>query len=152
MNGGITMYPYTNYYDAIFRQNNKLIREVEKAINGEYNAVNCYTKLANLAPNEKEKTQILQIRQDEIEHHKQFEQIYTKLTGRRPQPKLSEECPDVYLQGLEFALQDEQITVDFYLEVADGVSDPFIKKAFQRAAADEQNHAVWFLYYFIKNK
>jgi rubrerythrin len=146
------MYPYTNYYDAIFRQNNKLIREVEKAINGEYNAINCYTKLANLAPNEKEKTQILQIRQDEIEHHKQFEQIYTKLTGRRPQPKLSEECPDVYLQGLEFALQDEQITVDFYLEVADGVSDPFIKKAFQRAAADEQNHAIWFLYYFIKNK
>jgi rubrerythrin len=146
------MYPYTNYYDALYRQNNKLIREVEKAINGEYNAIHCYTKLANLAPNEKEKSRILEIRQDEIKHHKQFEQIFTKLTGRRPQQKLGEECPAVYLEGLEFALQDEQITVDFYLKVADGASDSSIKETFRRAAADEQNHAVWFLYYFTKNK
>ena len=56
------------------------------------------------------------------------------------------------LDGLEFALQDEQTTVDFYMEVADGASDPTIKEVFRRAAADEQNHAVWFLYYFTKNK
>jgi rubrerythrin len=146
------MYPYTNYYDALYRQNNKLIRDVEKAISGEYNAIKCYTKLANLASHEKEKSRILEIRQDEIKHHQKFEQIYTKLTGRKPQPKPSEECPDVYLEGLEFALQDEQTTVDFYLEVADGSTDPTIKEAFRRAAADEQNHAVWFLYYFTKNK
>ncbi|PFP26563.1 rubrerythrin family protein [Bacillus sp. AFS073361] len=147
------MYPYTNYYDALYRQNNKLIREVEKAIHGEYNAIHCYSKLAKLASNEKEKGQILEIRQDEIKHHKQFEHIYTQLTGRKPQQsKLSEECPDVYLNGLEFALQDEQLTVDFYLEVADGTSDPTIKEVFRRAAADEQNHAVWFLYYYAKNK
>jgi rubrerythrin len=146
------MYPYTNYYDALYRQNNKLIRELEKAINGEYNAINCYEKLANLAPNEKEKSRILEIRQDESKHYQQFDQIYTRLTGRKPQPKISEECPEVYLNGLEFALQDEQTTVDFYMEVADGTSDPTIKEAFQRAAADEQNHAVWFLYYFTKNK
>ncbi|MEY2193971.1 ferritin family protein [Neobacillus sp. BF23-41] len=146
------MYPYTNYYDALYRQNNKLIRELEKAINGEYNAINCYEKLANLASNEKEKSRILEIRQDESKHYQQFEQIYTRLTGRKPQPKISEECPRVYLNGLEFALQDEQTTVDFYMEVADGTSDPTIKEAFRRAAADEQNHAVWFLYYFTKNK
>jgi rubrerythrin len=146
------MYPYTNYYDALYRQNNKLIRELEKAINGEYNAINCYEKLANLAPNEKEKSRILEIRQDESKHYQQFDQIYTRLTGRKSQPKISEECPEVYLNGLEFALQDEQTTVDFYMEVADGTSDPTIKEAFQRAAADEQNHAVWFLYYFTKNK
>ncbi|QIZ10680.1 ferritin-like domain-containing protein [Priestia megaterium] len=146
------MYPYTNYYDALYRQNNKLIRELEKAINGEYNAINCYEKLANLAPNEKEKSRILEIRQDESKHYQQFDQIYTRLTGRKSQPKISEECPEVYLNGLEFALQDEQTTVDFYMEVADGTSDPTIKEAFRRAAADEQNHAVWFLYYFTKNK
>ncbi|PGY11818.1 ferritin family protein [Bacillus sp. AFS031507] len=146
------MYPYTNYYDALYRQNNKLIRELEKAINGEYNAINCYEKLANLAPNEKEKSRILEIRQDESKHYQQFDQIYTRLTGRKPQPKIREECPGVYLNGLEFALQDEQTTVDFYMEVADGTSDPTIKEAFRRAATDEQNHAVWFLYYFTKNK
>ncbi|MEH7076631.1 ferritin-like domain-containing protein [Neobacillus drentensis] len=147
------MYPYTNYYDAFYRQNNKLIKEVEKAIHCEYNAIHCYAKLANLASDEKEKNRILEIRKDEIKHHHQFEQIYTKLTGRKPlQPKLSEECPDGYLEGLEIALQDEQITVDFYHEVADGTSDSLIKEAFRRAAADEQNHAVWFLYFFAKHK
>ncbi len=146
------MNPYTNYYDALYRQNNQLIREIEKAINGEYSAINCYAKLANLAPNEKEKSRILEIRQDELNHFKQFEQLYTRLTGKKPQPKISEDCPGVYLDGLEFALQDEQTTVDFYMEVADGASDPTIKEVFRRAAADEQNHAVWFLYYFTKNK
>ena len=38
------------------------------------------------------------------------------------------------------------------MEVADGASDRSIKEAFRRAAADEQNHAVWFLYFFTKNK
>jgi rubrerythrin len=147
------MYPYTNYYDALYRQNKKLIGEVEKAITGEYNAIHCYKKLADLACNEQEKSQILEIREDEIRHHKQFEQIYTRLTGRRPpQQKQSEECPDIYVEGLEFALLDEQKTVDFYMEVADGTSEPVIKETFRRAAADEQNHAVWFLYYFTKNK
>jgi rubrerythrin len=150
--GGITMYPYTNYYDALFRQNEKLISDIEKAINGEYSAINCYEKLANLAANEKEKNQINEIRQDEVKHFQQFVQLYTRLTGRQPQPKITEECPDVYLSGLEFALQDEQETVDFYLEIADVASEPSIKEAFRRAAADEQNHAVWFLYYFSKNK
>lgn len=130
------MYPYTNYYDALYRQNNKLIKELEKAINGEYNAINCYEKLANLASNEKEKSRILEIRQDESKHFQQFEQIYTRLTGRKLQPKISEECPGVYLNGLEFALQDEQTTVDFYMEVADGTSDRTIKEAFRRAAAE----------------
>lgn len=56
----------------------------------------------------------------------------------------------MYLEGLELALQDEQTTVDFYLDIADKTSDQYMKEIFRRAAADEQNHAVWFLYYFSK--
>jgi rubrerythrin len=150
--GGFKMYPYTNYSDALNRQSNKLISDIEKALNSEYSAVNCYAKIANLATKDDERNQILEIRQDEMKHFQHFSQIYTSLTGRQPQPKISEPCPDSYLAGLEFALLDEQKTVDFYLEIADDATDPYIKEAFRRAAADEQNHAVWFLYYFIKNK
>ena len=150
--GGWGMYPYTNYNDAIFRQSTKLISDVEKAINGEYSAINCYAKLANMASNEIEKNRILEIRQDEIKHFNQFVQIYVSLTGKQPQPKIVEGCPDVYLAGLEFALQDEQKTVDFYMEIADDSTDQHIKEVFRRAAADEQNHAVWFLYYFAKRR
>lgn len=146
------MYPYTNYNDALNRQTSKLVSDIEKAINGEYSAINCYAKLAQLTSNEKEKKRILEIREDEVKHFKLFGQIYTSLTGRQAQPKVSEECPNVYLNGLEFALQDEQKTVDFYLEIADQTSNQYIKESFQRAAADEQNHAVWFLYFFSKAK
>ena len=30
------------------------------------------------------------------------------LTGRQPKPQITEDCPNTYLQGLEFAIQDEQ--------------------------------------------
>ncbi|WP_026590066.1 ferritin-like domain-containing protein [Bacillus sp. UNC437CL72CviS29] len=146
------MYSYSNNYNFIYRQNEKLIVDIEKAINGEYSAINCYAKLANLTSQNTERNQILEIRQDEIKHFQQFVQIYISLTGRQPQPKIIEECPNFYEEGLEFALQDEQRTVDFYLKIADDTTNQFIKEAFRRAADDEQNHAVWFLYYFFKTK
>lgn len=150
--GGEHMYSYSNDYNLIYRQNDKLIHDIENAINGEYSAINCYAKLANLAPQDNERNQILEIRQDEIKHFQQFVQIYIHLTGKQPQPKIIEQCPDSYVNGLEFALQDEQRTVDFYLKIADDTTDQYIKEAFRRTAADEQNHAVWFLYYFFKAK
>lgn len=143
---------YSNDYNLIYRQNEKLIRDIEKAINGEYSAIHCYAKLANLAPQGSERDQILEIRQDEIKHFQQFVQIYIRLTGRQPHPKITEPCPDSYVSGLEFAIQDEQRTVDFYLKIADDTTDQYIKEVFRRTAADEQNHAVWFLYYFVKTK
>jgi rubrerythrin len=152
MGGFSNMFPYTNYHDALYRQTNTLVHDIEKAINGEYSAIECYARLANMASNQKERERILEIRQDEVKHYQQFVRIYQSLTGRPPQPKISEECPTVYEKGLEFAIEDEQKTVDFYLEISDTATDPFIKEAFRRAAADEQNHAVWFLYYYSKVK
>ncbi len=57
--------------------------------------------------------------------------------------------PKQYSTSLKSAFKDEQETVDFYLDLADQTQDQSIKKVFQRAAADEQNHAVWFLYLLI---
>lgn len=147
------MYPsYWNDYNVPYRQTDHLVRDVEKAINGQYSAIHCYSQLANMAPTDREKKQILEIQKDEQRHFQQFVQIYTSLTGRQPQPKITGECPNTYVRGLEFALQDEQNTVDFYLEVSDTATNPHIKEVFKRAAADEQNHAVWFLYFLVKHR
>lgn len=127
-----------------------LAQDVLKAINGQYSAIACYTHLARIAPNEEERKQILEIRKDEIAHYQTFTQIYISLTGAQPTPRITEACPTNYVDGLEFALKDEQHTVDFYLDIADKAHDPYIKEAFKRASADEQNHAVWFLYYYTR--
>ncbi|MEK7015069.1 MULTISPECIES: ferritin-like domain-containing protein [Bacillus] len=55
----------SNNDDTLYRQNDKLIRSIEKAINGEYSAIHYYARLANLAPDINERNQILEIRQDE---------------------------------------------------------------------------------------
>ncbi|MFD2924131.1 ferritin-like domain-containing protein [Halobacillus naozhouensis] len=136
--------PYGNYrtpYDA------PLIRDIKQAIDGEYSAVACYSQLIEIAPKKEEKQQIREILQDEKDHLETFKKIYTILTGRQPVPQIIEECPNAYREGITAAFKDEQETVDFYLEIADKAHDVFIKESFRRASADEQNHAVWFLYF-----
>ncbi|WP_347548471.1 ferritin-like domain-containing protein [Pseudalkalibacillus hwajinpoensis] len=136
------MYPYYR----------TLADDIATAINGEYSAIQCYAKLAQLAPNETERKQILEIRNDEMAHYQAFTYIYTQLTGQQPSPQLIEECPTEYVPGLDFSFKDEQKAADFYLDIADQTDDPFIKDKFKRAAADEQNHAVWFLYFLTKQR
>ncbi|MCY8091511.1 ferritin-like domain-containing protein [Bacillus haynesii] len=140
--------PYHPAYPA--RQNDRLIKDLEKAVNGEHSAVVCYQKIAQKAPDSETKQQILEIRQDEIRHFNAFLTFYTSLTGRKPDISITEPCPEQYRNALESAFKDEQETVDFYLDIADYVKDRTIREAFKRAAADEQNHAVWFLYFLSK--
>jgi rubrerythrin len=126
----------------------QLIRDIEKAINGEYSAINCYEQLVNNAPNEEEREVIREIREDEIRHFQEFSRIYMSLTGRQPSPKMTEECPKQYRRGLRAAFVDEQETVDFYLDIAEKAQIPFISNTFKRAASDEQQHAVWFSFFY----
>jgi rubrerythrin len=129
----------------------RLVPDIQKAINAEYSAVACYEKLAEMAQTQNEKNTILEIQKDEKRHLKDFSSIYKTLTGRQPSYQIIEDCPNQYGAGIEFAFKDEQEAVDFYLDIADKAQDPTIKNRFRRAAADEQNHAVWFLFFSSKN-
>ncbi|WP_455660880.1 ferritin-like domain-containing protein [Pradoshia sp.] len=143
------------YYSYSRNQQNAvdhLIKQMKGAIDGEYSAVKCYEKLAKMAPTDQEKERILEIRNDEIRHFTELVKLYSGIFGRDPKPELIEECPDNYERGLEAALIDEQNTVDKYLKIADHASNTAVKQFFTRAAKDEQQHAVWFLYFWTKNK
>jgi rubrerythrin len=153
------MYPNQYYYhyapqynDSYHMQNDvQLVDDIQTAINAEYSVIACYEKLAKMAPTEDEKNRILEIQKDEQRHLEEFSKIYTNLTGRTPSYQIIAECPDNYRAGIEFAFKDEQETVDSYLDIADKANDLVIKERFRRAAADEQNHAVWFLFFFSKS-
>lgn len=141
---------YSPIYGHYLR-NQELLTDIAKAINGQYSAIACYERLAKLAPSDKVRNQIEEIRNDEIRHYQLFTQIYYRISGRQPTPQLSNDCPDGYEEGLHYAFKDEQETVDFYLDIADKADDSWIEKSFRRAAADEQNHAVWFLYFLTED-
>lgn len=140
------------YYQDPYNREQELIKDVEKAINGEYSAIQCYERLAGMTKDSKERNRILEIRQDEIKHFTAFSGIYEALTGTKPTPQIIGFCPTKYLAGLEASIIDEQETVDDYLNIAQTAENRMIKKAFRDAATDEQNHAVWFLYFYTKNK
>lgn len=137
------MHHYLSYPPA----NTDLIANIDKAINGEYRAIHCYQQLADLISNAEIKNRILEIRKDELRHLQLFSHIYVSLTGMAPRPRMTEPCSPDRRSGLPASFKDEQETVDFYHQIARDSNNPIVKEAFTQAAADEQNHAVWFLYF-----
>ncbi|CQR45963.1 Rubrerythrin [Paraliobacillus sp. PM-2] len=149
---------YTDPQDKQRLSDFNLQKNIQKAIDGEYNAIICYETLANLSPLQDDRKRILDIRKDEKRHLNSFSTIYKDLTGKQPTYELKGDCQNTFKEGIIAAFEDEQETVDFYLDIADQTEDTAIKQTFQRAAADEQNHAVWFLsflnnsYHFDENR
>jgi len=139
------------HYYAInnWGQRSVLSNQILKAINGEYAAIHCYGEIIQMAPSQKVREVVTEIRQDEIRHFETFSQMYQQLTGTQPQIQKQPSCPNSYVDAIKAAFIDEQETVDFYYGIASGTSDSTIQSAFKRAAADEQNHAVWFLYFLM---
>lgn len=127
------------------------LKALEKAINGEYSAIACYEKIIQMAPSTEVKTRVTEIREDEIRHYNTFQHLYDTITGRPLNPEITEACPTHYVDALKFAFNDEQNTVDFYNELAYASEDQETQLAFGRAARDEQNHAVWFLYFLTQH-
>ncbi|NMO94490.1 ferritin-like domain-containing protein [Paenibacillus lemnae] len=139
------MYANTGYPHPQTGINPDFIRGLEKAINGEYSAIICYEKLAAMAPVQEQRDLILEIRKDEIRHYRYFTDLYVRLTGRQSMPQMSEPCPEDYRTGVLAAFRDEQETVDAYLTLSDQAPDQATRDMLRRIAADEQQHAVWFL-------
>lgn len=143
INGGEKM----NQNSMQHSSNREIINDLSKAINGEYQAIYCYEILANQAHIPEIKNRILEIRNDEIRHYQNFAQIYISLTGNQPTPQITKQCSRDYKSGVLAAFIDEQETVDLYHEIARKYNNELIRNAFTQASADEQNHAVWFLYF-----
>ncbi|ETT86220.1 ferritin-like domain-containing protein [Viridibacillus sp. FSL R5-0477] len=136
-----------NYNSLQQQLPNKLITDIAKAIDGEFTAIRCYEVLSKQSPNKEIRDRILEIRSDEMRHFQIFSQIYFSLTGTQYTPKMNVNCPTNYRSGILHAFKDEQETVDFYHEVAREANNTFIQQQFMQASFDEQNHAVWFLYF-----
>lgn len=124
-----------------------LLTHLLTAINGEFTAIHYYEQLAQLAPNEATKKRILEIRQDEMRHFQLFSHVFLCLTGYEPSPELTATMPTSYKDGIHHSFLDEQETTEFYHRMAREAAMPYLQHVFNTAAMDEQNHAVWFLYY-----
>lgn len=124
-----------------------LQQDLTKALQGESDAIQTYEKLASLAPNESIKKVITEIRKDEQRHYRFFAELLKQWYGLGFQP-IQSTLPTSFDSGVISSFIDEQETVDFYNDLAEKVTDPMVKQEIRRIAADEQNHAVWFLFFY----
>ncbi|MFB7139004.1 ferritin-like domain-containing protein [Gottfriedia sp. NPDC056225] len=149
------MYSYQNpnsYYDYYRQLNAELERDIEKAINLKYNAINCLAQLGQQAPNDATKVVINEIREDDVRHYEAFQQVYRILTGRTIEAKITQVCGKTFKQGIEALFIGEQYDSRFYLKIADSTTNQTVKNVFNRAAIEDGIHGNWFLYFMIKTK
>ncbi len=147
------MYSYQNPNYYYYRQlDTELERDIEKAINLKYNAINCYAQLAQQVPDNATKVVINEIREDDIRHYQAFQQIYRILTGKTLDAKITQVCGKTFKQGTEGSFIGEPYDSRFYLKIADSTTNQTVKNVFYRAAIEDGIYANWFLFYMIKNK
>lgn len=126
------------------RPHQQVTKEIAKAINDEFQAIQYYTRLAELAPNKQFRQAVLAIRQDEIKHFHWFSRAYLELSGKYPPLVLGVELPGSFKPGVRESMRDEQETAVFYRGLASQISNQKISQRFLRASNDEQRHAQIF--------
>ncbi|WML43175.1 ferritin-like domain-containing protein [Neobacillus sp. PS3-40] len=136
--------PYFDQEGFEYRQNRQLLKQISKAMNDEFQAVQYYTRLAELAPNKQTRQAILGIRQDEIKHFHWFAKGYLDLSGKYPPLTLGVALPSSFKRGVRDSLKDEQETVPFYRNLASQITDQQFKERILKAADDEHQHAQIF--------
>lgn len=136
-----------NSYSQWEKENdyNGFLESLQSIINKKYLAKYRYGKLINEARTTAEADIIRNIIVDELKHYEQMTAMYHSLTGREPNPDISREWLEEDNQVIYASFIAEQKNVPLYLNLSERAPTPLFKKQFERAAADEQNHAVWFL-------
>lgn len=126
-----------------------VINALAEAIYTEKEAIALLNQLTVLAPTHKEHNQLTVMRQEENRHLHQFTTAYYELISHYPEVNDKGDCSILYRQGIQQLIEAKQNNVSFYLDVGDWLNkqDPILAQVFKRAAADEQQHAIWLVYF-----
>lgn len=140
--------PSMPYQDLTLRNEQGKCQQVFTAIlagiKGEASAIDFYTRLAPLAPNQKHKNDILHALEDEKIHLKEFTQLYINLTGQQPMYQVERKQFNSYKEGLQMAYEDELEAYEEYRNAFLLTQNPPVRDVFFRAFTDEIEHAMRF--------
>lgn len=130
-------------------QEDIVIKALVEAVYTEKEAITLLNQLTVLAPSHKEHNQLTIMKQEESRHLHQFTNAYYELTSHYPVVNDKDNCSILYRQGIQQLIEAKQNNVSFYLDGGDWLNeqDPILAQVFRRAAADEQQHAIWLVYF-----
>lgn len=134
--------------EMMFRDYNKFVADVQRAINDEITAVEFYTKLMDMAPCDDAKRQIKHPKDDEMKHYKMLCQLYTALTGYQPMVQKSITNVTDFCGGVQKALEDELSAAEAYREMYLNTSNLKIRDIIFEIMTDEMEHATRFSFVY----
>ncbi|MDP5274320.1 ferritin-like domain-containing protein [Chengkuizengella axinellae] len=117
---------------------------IYEAIIGEATAIDFYTRLVQEAPDRRHKADIQHALEDEKKHLKKFTNLFTALTGQRPQYSIEPVQFESYKEGLEMAYRDELEAYENYRDAYLFTQNQTIRDAFLLGYTDEIEHALKF--------
>ncbi|GAE24933.1 mannose-6-phosphate isomerase [Halalkalibacter wakoensis JCM 9140] len=119
------------------RQNQQL-EQIFSSIQREASAINLYRQLANVAPNQQHKKDILQALEVRKAHLKQFTNLYMYFCGRQPEYRVNNIPILGYYEGLQSAYKGEVEDYEEYHRYYSQTEDRYMQNVFLWALQGEQ--------------
>ncbi|GAB6935246.1 MAG: ferritin-like domain-containing protein [Calditerricola sp.] len=124
------------------------MKNLRMALVGERSAIAFYRRLLDMAPNDEHRKQIEHAYEDEKKHYRMFENLYIRLTGRRPDVKPMTVTFATYEEGLKKAFYDELEAAELYRDTQLLTRNKAIRDIFYEAMTDEMEHAARFSFIY----
>nr|WP_256243726.1 cupin domain-containing protein [Bacillus sp. V3B] len=132
--------------DSVSRKHQEHSQQVFEAIlagiKREASAIDLYSRLAHVAPNQKHKNDILHVLENKKAHLKQFTDLYITFTGRQPVYQIDKVPFQNYKEGLQKA---HEAGVEGYEEYRKNYSltpYPLVQHVFLHASTGEKENAT----------
>ena len=123
---------------------NYLIQQLNQSIASEATSIDFYNQLAEVAPNEVHKQNILKILEDEKEHLRLFINLFIQITGNQPVYEASKVAVTSYEEGMKTAYERELKDFKTYRDIYLLIDHPMMRDIFLRTFTDEMEHATRF--------
>lgn len=154
---GRNTYPYPYYVNAPINNsdfmprndqgmNQQVFEAILVGLEREASAIDFYSRLANVAPNQKNKNDILQVAEDKKVHLQKFKELYITLTGKQPEYQINKVTFQTYRGGLQKAYETEVEAYEEYRNGCLSIQHSLVRDVFLRVLAKEKEHATRFGY------
>ncbi|QHS24382.1 cupin domain-containing protein [Virgibacillus sp. MSP4-1] len=127
------MNPYNagaSYYSAGYRDNSKLLNDILDGLNKEATAADLYSRLAAGTQEFRSQNDLIQALEVKNRHLQQLTQLYASLTGTYPVYNYSRIPFHHYEEGLQRAVESEQMAYESYQTSTSQSQDPYVRDLF----------------------
>ncbi len=121
-------------------EDQQVVKAISDGVKREANAIDFYSRLADVAPNQKHKQHILHAVENKKINMNQFSNLYTTLTGSQPDYQIDKAPLSSYREGLQRAYEEEIKGFEEYRNSSLLTQHPLVRNVFLQVCTGEQEN------------